>query len=554
MQPNTDAFRPEEEDPPQQFPGDDNDNTQTEESPLENDISETAPLTNAEPQPLVDPPKKKKRVRRRHFDKESDVEIHAASMNSVILPVTITMLIVIFVILSIGSNGNLFDSLFPTTTTPQGFVAPWGPTASGVSPGEDSDLWKTVLISVAIAVGVVLLVVIMTFIIFCCYKAGHTKFIYVWLMIAVGLLMFGFGGVLIVKLLQRYNIPMDIVSFIFITINIGGLAIVSIFWASPLIVQQIMLVYVSAVMAWALTMFPEWTAWILLVAIAIYDIFAVLCPCCALNQIVDISNERDEPIPGLLYSAALGSGTMERLREEGLSEEELKLKREQDEQNRLREEQYARNRERRAELEEQRKKKEKAERKKRKSRIQAEEMHQPTAVSSSTPPEGPPIVSDYANHPPDVIIDESHLPVPHDHETERAQTDTEAEQEARLVQRRDQQRMEDRSRMVEVKRDEVEDDDDDDIDADGTLGLGLGDFIFYSILIARAALTDWTTLVSCFFSILFGLAMTVVLLALFRHALPALPISIFSATAVYFISRFLFAPFANRTVYLGLVL
>ncbi|KAG0303971.1 hypothetical protein BGZ98_006066 [Dissophora globulifera] len=62
------------------------------------------------------------------------------------------------------------------------------------------------------------------------------------------------------------------------------------------------------------------------------------------------------------------------------------------------------------------------------------------------------------------------------------------------------------------------DGDGDDEDESGGLKLGLGDFVFYSVLIARAAMFDW-------------------------KALPALPISICFGMLFYFATRFALVPF-----------
>ena len=73
--------------------------------------------------------------------------------------------------------------------------------------------------------------------------------------------------------------------------------------------------------------------------------------------------------------------------------------------------------------------------------------------------------------------------------------------------------------------------------------LGLGDFIFYSMLVARAAMYDMLTVFASYLAIVAGLGATLLLLALYRKALPALPISIALGVAFYFLARALLEPF-----------
>jgi presenilin 1 len=56
-------------------------------------------------------------------------------------------------------------------------------------------------------------------------------------------------------------------------------------------------------MAWSLSKLPEWTNWTILIALAVYDLFAVLSPCGPLKALVEMSQSRNEAIPGLVYEA-----------------------------------------------------------------------------------------------------------------------------------------------------------------------------------------------------------------------------------------------------------
>jgi presenilin 1 len=77
------------------------------------------------------------------------------------------------------------------------------------------------------------------------------------------------------------------------------------------------------------------------------------------------------------------------------------------------------------------------------------------------------------------------------------------------------------------------------------LKLGLGDFVFYSVLVGRASLFDWITTITCTIAVLSGLVFTIILLAMTRRALPALPISIAFGILFYMVSAIVLVPFIN---------
>jgi hypothetical protein len=96
-------------------------------------------------------------------------------------------------------------------------------------------------------------------------------------------------------------------------------------------------------------------------------------------------------------------------------------------------------------------------------------------------------------------------------------------------------------KVFEDRRNKNEKDDSDQKER-GSIRLGLGDFIFYSILVSKAALYSFTTFAACVPAILIGLALTLGILSYHGKALPALPISIFLGVTFYFITRYFVQP------------
>ena len=118
------------------------------------------------------------------------------------------------------------------------------------------------------------------------------------------------GATMALEILRRYEIRVDVISFAFYTWNVTVVGVLSVFlWPGSLRVKQTFLVLISVIVAYYfVTQIAEWTTWTMLVFMAIYDLYAVLTPNGPLRKIVELSQEREEAIPALVYEARGGSG------------------------------------------------------------------------------------------------------------------------------------------------------------------------------------------------------------------------------------------------------
>ena len=106
-----------------------------------------------------------------------------------------------------------------------------------------------------------------------------------------------------------------------------------------------------------------------------------------------------------------------------------------------------------------------------------------------------------------------------------------------------------------LRRDSNTDGDDGDggdNEQNNSIKLGIGDFVFYSVLVSKAAQFSYTTFITCFFVVLSGLAATLVILALKGRALPALPISIFLGVICFLWTKELVQPWIRDFLRLNL--
>eukprot|EP00759_Apiculatamorpha_spiralis_P014108 PhF_6_TR20825/c0_g1_i1/m.29977/K04505/PSEN1, PS1; presenilin 1 len=94
------------------------------------------------------------------------------------------------------------------------------------------------------------------------------------------------------------------------------------------------------------------------------------------------------------------------------------------------------------------------------------------------------------------------------------------------------------------QRQEEEGDEEEYVFESQSFMLGLGDFVFYSVLVGRAAQYTYFTWAICFLAVLSGFCTTLGALSQIRQALPALPFSILFGIVFYLLGRFVLFPYA----------
>ena len=417
----------------------------------------------------------------------------------------------------------------------------------------------------------------MTFVIVFLYKMRFMMCLIGYMIVCSGTLLGVLGGNIVQTFLMIYDIPLDKITFGLVMFNFAIVGVLAIFWGEgvPKYITQGYLVCTSVILAWHLSYFDVWTTWALLFMLALYDLCAVLTPCGPLKALVNAMSEEGAPdMPGLLFEAELPP----------------EAKRPSTPSATPRSSSGASVRSRPAS--------ESAASRNGRSSVGNTEGGLPSQGSATAGPNSTlsavidvPLaiakvynldVIGLPNESKEIMFPSKQrtaaaAPLLKDTEGFDGRIDLPQEPSVRqlraLVTVRLPQnggrleRVKKRGKRVYLERDrhgdpkrilwvdragkvfaEMRDDDENAVQRN-TIRLGLGDFIFYSVLVSKAAQYSFATFAACMLVVLAGLGGTLILLAVYHHALPALPISILMGIVIYLTTRVFLEPFVEQVLW-----
>ncbi|CAN6470803.1 unnamed protein product [Victoria cruziana] len=418
----------------------------------------------------------------------------------IVYPVSICMFLVVVLVSVLNSS------------SPPSSSSSWSSIATIVYDETTSDsLWDAIKGAILNALAFVVVVTVATFLLVLLFYFRCTKLLKFYMGFCAFMVLGLLGGEVLILLIDHFSFPIDCITFCVVLCNFTIVGVMSVFmFKMPIFITQSYLVVIGMLVAYWFTMLPEWTTWAVLVAMSLYDLAAVLLPVGPLRLLVELAIARDEDIPALVYEARPINGE---------SSAEFLIRGEHQDNPPA------------------------AERMERR-RVWKQGGHVDNGSSST--------VADFLSV--GAGEDSSEL-------SQRLlssnEPDEERRPETRIVIGDGGGSAYNSSPPNELRRETAPNDlesrglnalpgvEDEGIGlgSSGAIKLGLGDFVFYSVLVGRAAMYDLMTVYACYLAIMAGLGVTLILLAFYKKALPALPVSIFLGISFYFLARFLLEAF-----------
>ncbi|KAB2058548.1 hypothetical protein ES319_A11G241800v1 [Gossypium barbadense] len=423
----------------------------------------------------------------------------------VMSPVSLCMLLVVLLVYSL-SDSNPFSSSSAPIRTAANLVYLENPSDTTAQKLEGALLNALVF---------VILIAIVTFVLVLLYYYNFTNFLKNYMRFSAFFVLGTMGGSIFLSIIQHFSIPIDSITCFLLLFNYTIVGVLSMFSGGmPIVLRQGYMVSLGIIVATWFTKLPEWTTWVLLVALALYDLVAVLAPGGPLKLLVELASSRDEELPALVYEARPTVS-----RNEGNPQSTLGLLVAGVSDSGSVELQAVSNNNVRRDGAENRRSPEY-------TAIQVRNLENVEGERNRDEGERSPLVG---------------------HSRERYSSDSNSSEYSTVIHNRESETSVDAemSPLVDLlgMDNEREHERRDSVVASRGIKLGLGDFVFYSVLVGRAAMYDLMTVYACYLAIISGLGCTLILLSVCHRALPALPISITLGVIFYLLTRLLMEAF-----------
>lgn len=467
----------------------------------------------------------------------SIIDTLGEEITRIIAPVSICMLLVVILVSFLNSDPSSSSSFSQSITTIANLA---------YDESSSDSFWDKFEGALLNSLVFVVVVTVITFFLVFLFYIRCTMFLKFYMGFSAFVVLVFMGGQLALMLVDKMNLPIDSVTFLVVLFNFAIVGVLAVFMSKmAILVTQSYLVVIGMLVAFWFTMLPEWTTWVLLVAMALYDLAAVLLPVGPLRLLVELAMSRDEDIPALVYearpvnvdeSAAVGQRRLWRGRGDGDQNESPNngVNSEQNPSSHLVLTGGSGQSER--------------------DLVDAEEGQSPNNNRELFEP----LLEQRMNGGRDETLNNgvnleenlrSHLvSTVGSGQSERDLVDGEEGRVANngreisepLLERRMNAEPHVQEIVISEDRMALEGI---GLGSSGAIKLGLGDFIFYSVLVGRAAMYDFMTVYACYLAIIAGLGITLMLLAIYQKALPALPVSIMLGVLFYVLTRTLLEEF-----------
>jgi len=493
----------------------------------------------------------------------------SSSFYAIVVPVSFTMILSSLAVVYINNEATLAEGAATMAEAYQYFDTT---NASALS---------AVLLSLLNGLIMVTVIALMTFVIVLLYKYNCMWILIGYMMFASTSLLGFLGGHIWYVAIQIYNLPVDKLTYFFVLWNFAAVGILSIFYGKgvPKSLSQGYLICTSVILAWHLSFFDNLMAWSLLFMLALYDLCAVLTPCGPLKALVNLMSRDDAPeMPGLLYEADLPPEA----RRPGVPS--VGSSRNRNINNSRSSDDGAGGSINTASVSESHSEITESSNTEGMTAGEGPRMDLPLAIAQvyNLPVQDLPVKNQRifrctsnngngrASFKRPLLNSDAATPsfdIPENPSRKQLQADVTVQLPTNggrieRIRRKGKNVFLERNRHGEPKRilwvDRqgrvfaesseygLRDNDDEESDGRNSIRLGLGDFIFYSVMVAKAAEYSFTAFAVLMLVILAGLGGTLILLSVFHHALPALPISIFLGIFFYIVTRFLIQPWIEN--------